>query len=118
MAGHLRHIGVVIIFIILAVNISPEVTLAQPDWENEQVIGINRQPAHATLMPFPDVESAARGVSTGLLILRSDLSISTANRMMLVNGTPSLCPPTGRCMVTVCRFMSVRDIRSRSVLLV
>ena len=30
------------------------------DWENPQVTGIQREPAHATLMPYPDVESALR----------------------------------------------------------
>ncbi len=33
----------------------------RPDWENEQVIGRNRQPAHATFTPFADVESARAG---------------------------------------------------------
>ncbi|MBN1362750.1 MAG: alpha-L-fucosidase [Sedimentisphaerales bacterium] len=33
----------------------------RPDWENEQVIGCNRLPAHATFVPFPDVESALKG---------------------------------------------------------
>lgn len=30
------------------------------DWENPQMLQQNREPAHATLMPFPDVESALR----------------------------------------------------------
>jgi beta-galactosidase len=34
---------------------------APPDWENEHVFQRNRQPAHATLMPFPDIESARIG---------------------------------------------------------
>ncbi len=33
----------------------------KPDWENEQVNERNRQSAHATLMPFPDVASALKG---------------------------------------------------------
>ncbi len=32
-----------------------------PDWENEQVIGRTREPAHATFVPYPDVESALKG---------------------------------------------------------
>ncbi len=32
-----------------------------PDWENEQVIQINREPAHATFVPFTDVASALAG---------------------------------------------------------
>jgi beta-galactosidase len=35
--------------------------VAPPDWENEQVNARNRQPAHATFVPFPDIESALRG---------------------------------------------------------
>ena len=31
-----------------------------PDWENPQITGINKQPAHATLIPYADAESAAR----------------------------------------------------------
>ncbi|HEU5122934.1 MAG TPA: glycoside hydrolase family 2 TIM barrel-domain containing protein [Verrucomicrobiae bacterium] len=34
---------------------------AQRDWENEQVIQINREPARATFTPFPDVASALNG---------------------------------------------------------
>jgi len=30
----------------------------QQDWENPQVIGINKEPAHATLMPYPDRDQA------------------------------------------------------------
>ncbi|MCL4298862.1 MAG: DUF4981 domain-containing protein [Anaerolineae bacterium] len=29
-----------------------------PDWENPQVVGINKLPAHATLIPYPDESSA------------------------------------------------------------
>ena len=27
-----------------------------PDWENEQVIGINKEAAHATLVPYADAK--------------------------------------------------------------
>jgi len=57
----IRQICIGIILVILISNISSAEIPAPPDWENEQVIGINRQPAHATLMPFPDVESALKG---------------------------------------------------------
>ncbi len=60
MANHVRRISIVIVFVILTVNMSSAVNLVPPDWENEQVIGRNRQPAHATLMPFPDVASALK----------------------------------------------------------
>jgi len=35
--------------------------LAQHDWENQNMIGQNKEPTHATLMVFPDKESAQRG---------------------------------------------------------
>ena len=34
---------------------------APNDWENLTVMHRNREPAHATLMPFPDAESARSG---------------------------------------------------------
>ncbi|MCE9613994.1 MAG: DUF4981 domain-containing protein [Lentisphaerae bacterium] len=37
-------------------------TIAAPrDWENPQLLGINKEPAHATHTPFPDVAGALRG---------------------------------------------------------
>jgi len=35
-----------------------------PDWENEQVIGINKLPPRATSLPFADRESAIPGDAT------------------------------------------------------
>ena len=35
------------------------------DWENEQVIGRNKEAGHCTLMPYADVESAIAGVREG-----------------------------------------------------
>ncbi len=32
-----------------------------PDWENPEVVGINRAPAHATSVPYPSVELALQG---------------------------------------------------------
>ena len=32
----------------------PSLSIDTPDWENQQVIQRNRQPAHATLIPYPD----------------------------------------------------------------
>jgi beta-galactosidase len=34
---------------------------AAPDWENGRVFEINREPSHATLVPYPDEQSATRG---------------------------------------------------------
>lgn len=33
-----------------------------PDWENPRVFNINKEPAHATFVPYPDEPSARRGV--------------------------------------------------------
>ncbi len=35
--------------------------IAVPDWENEKVFGINREPPHATLMPYADMAQAVKG---------------------------------------------------------
>jgi beta-galactosidase len=35
--------------------------LAAPDWENEQVLQINREPPRATFIPFPDTAGALTG---------------------------------------------------------
>ena len=32
-----------------------------PDWENPQIVGQNKEPGHATLLPYPDVSTALRG---------------------------------------------------------
>jgi beta-galactosidase len=37
---------------------------APPDWENPAVVGRNKETPHATLMPFPDRETALDGDST------------------------------------------------------
>ena len=40
---------------------------ALPDWENARVFAINREPAHATFVPYPDETAARRagGVISG-----------------------------------------------------
>ena len=35
------------------------------DWENPQVVGLNKEPAHATLLPYQDVRSALANDRTG-----------------------------------------------------
>ncbi|HIJ70496.1 MAG TPA: hypothetical protein HPP87_03935 [Planctomycetes bacterium] len=32
-----------------------------PDWENPGVIGLNKESAHCTMIPFPDIPSALKG---------------------------------------------------------
>jgi len=34
---------------------------ANNDWENQKITGINREPAHATLLPFANAPSALAG---------------------------------------------------------
>jgi len=34
---------------------------ALPDWENPEVVGINKEPGHCTLTPYPDAGSALEG---------------------------------------------------------
>jgi len=35
---------------------------SRPDWENPEVYGINKEPARATLVPYPNVELAVRAI--------------------------------------------------------
>ena len=42
-----------------------------PEWQNPEIVGINKEPAHATLMPYPDEISALRGDRTLSLFFRS-----------------------------------------------
>lgn len=55
------------VFIVLHLFVaSPFVLAAQPgaappDWENPDVIGIHKEPPHATLVPFPDLATAQVG---------------------------------------------------------
>jgi len=40
------------------------IACTQNDWENEQVIGRNKEPPHCTLVPYPDSHSALSGQRT------------------------------------------------------
>jgi beta-galactosidase len=46
---------------VLALAALPAAHAAVPDWENEQVLQINREPARATFLPFATVEQAKAG---------------------------------------------------------
>ena len=35
----------------------------QPDWENEQVFGINKQPTHVTYVPYATIQQALQDVA-------------------------------------------------------
>ncbi len=41
------------------------------DWENEQMIGFNKEPAHCTLTPYGDIESALEGIREASPFYRS-----------------------------------------------
>ena len=43
-------------------TVAAQATGPPNDWENPAVIGRNREPPHATYTPYPDRESALRGV--------------------------------------------------------
>ena len=66
-AGVWRTLGLVVVA--AATLDSQGVSL--PDWENPQVVGINRQEPHATLTPYPDRVSALTRDSTRSPFLRS-----------------------------------------------
>lgn len=36
-------------------------TMPMNDWENPSVIGINKEPAHASMVPYPSEQGALRG---------------------------------------------------------
>lgn len=41
------------------------------DWENSRMIGKNKEPAHNTLIPYQDIESALQGIYDGSLYFKS-----------------------------------------------
>jgi len=50
---------VLLLILLSAPSLAADDCPARPmDWENPAVIGLNKEPAHCTLMPYPDVESA------------------------------------------------------------
>ncbi|MHC4676694.1 MAG: glycoside hydrolase family 2 TIM barrel-domain containing protein, partial [Planctomycetota bacterium] len=51
-------IGTVLVVICLVTTIT---TAQVPDWENPEMIGLNKEPPHCTLMPFPDTKTALIG---------------------------------------------------------
>ncbi|MGE0481632.1 MAG: glycoside hydrolase family 2 TIM barrel-domain containing protein [Phycisphaerae bacterium] len=55
------------VFLLIGLAIAPVASFAaqpaaeRPDWENPDVIGIHKEPPHATLVPFPDLATAQVG---------------------------------------------------------
>ncbi len=47
---------------VCAVATAGEDSLLPLDWENEQMIGLNKEPGHCTLTPYGDIESALEGI--------------------------------------------------------
>ena len=41
-------------------NHTTEPDLTKPDWENPDVVGINKEPGHCTLIPYSDIETAIK----------------------------------------------------------
>jgi len=46
---------------VMFVVVLSSMVMAGNDWENEDVIGINKEPAHCTLVPYADVQAALKG---------------------------------------------------------
>ena len=38
------------------------------DWENPEVVGINREPMHVTSVPYPTVELAKQGEASSVAL--------------------------------------------------
>jgi beta-galactosidase len=48
-----------------------ETSLMKPDWENPDVVGINKEPGHCTLVPYSDIETALKADRTNSPFYRS-----------------------------------------------
>ena len=101
--------------------------LLPPGIENEQLTGINKEPPHATLMPYPTLEQALAARRHGSPFCRtlngkwnSTWAPSPAERPLrfyrpdydVSGGMRSRSPPTGSCRATALRSMSTASIRS------
>lgn len=59
-----RVVAILILLVSSSAGLSPQSQDGQqstPDWENPRVFEINKEPAHATFVPYPDEASARRG---------------------------------------------------------
>ncbi|MDT8300718.1 MAG: glycoside hydrolase family 2 TIM barrel-domain containing protein [Sedimentisphaerales bacterium] len=64
----LSHVGLPLIILATLMSIvgcnppqkPSETNLLKPDWENPDVIGINKEPGHCTLIPYSDIEKALK----------------------------------------------------------
>ena len=49
-----------IAFVVFSVVMSTASFAALPDWEDPVMIGMNKEPAHATLMPYESIDTALK----------------------------------------------------------
>jgi beta-galactosidase len=57
----MKHTGLLLLLASLLLGLNLRLQAAAPEWENEQVLQLNREPAHASYIPFASVEQALRG---------------------------------------------------------
>ena len=100
---------------------------AVPEWENPQVNGVNKEPAHSLRWPYADVDAARKGGARGLAVLslaqwRSGHSTGWANRRIgrwtsisristRAAGARFRCRRAGNCRATA--FRSIRTSATR-----
>ena len=128
-----------ILLLFMAFNIDAQVASVRdslggapvpPEIENPECTGINKEPAHATLMPYADLPRrllpagmhhpcikalTGPGNSTGSPGHRHGLSIFTKQHMMFHHGKRSLFHPTGSCLATGHLITGILAILSRRI---
>lgn len=65
----------------LKVTLEPFKTSSDNDWENEKIIGINKEPGHATMIPYANLTEM-----TGDPAYRRPWERTNSSRYMLLNG--------------------------------
>ena len=55
----------IIVSLLLVGTMARAAAQERHDWENPEMIGRNKEPAHATLVPYPDAQTALLGDRTG-----------------------------------------------------
>ena len=78
-----------------------------PDWENEQVLEINRQPDRATFVHYPDVASALSGAASPFV-----LSLNGSWRFSLGAGTAKRPGDSNMGLLTV-EVRWIKDLKRR-----
>src|ERR1044071_2146084 len=57
----MRRFFAVVILLLVPLTVAHARQADPPDWENPRVFGINKEPAHATFVPYADEATARRG---------------------------------------------------------